>query len=142
MTKAVYNHILRIKSELDRQARGISSSLDMFHIINYIDWCIKFKKAAPEVLDELVQYVLAVQEMDDDGINKYINMDFATLMDNAKPKAKYQVVCRSSKPHSRWVAYSRKYDTKREANDCLRRAQKFGALTVDGLEILYKVKEC
>lgn len=138
MTKTVYNHILRIKSSLDNQARGMTSSLDMFHIINYIDWCKRFKKASPEVLDELVKYVLAVQDMDDDGINHYVNMDFAALMDSAKPKVKYQVFCRSSEPYSRWVSYSRKYDTKREANDCMRRACKSGG----GLDILYKVKEC
>lgn len=138
MTKAVYNHILRIKSELDRYVRGINPSLDMVNLISYIDWCIKYKKASRKVLDKLVEYILAIQDMNDEEISKYINMDFTFLMDSEKPKKKFQVFCRSSEPYSKWFSCSRKYDTQCEANNYILRAQKI----TDNSNILYKIKEC
>ena len=62
MTEGVYNKLIRIKSELDRKISGAYSSMDLFDIINYVDWCKRYHKAPDKIIDTLILYIIAVQD--------------------------------------------------------------------------------
>ena len=132
MTKEVYNKLIRIKSELDRKISGAYSTMDLFDIIIYVDWCKQYHKAPDKVLDTLILYIIAVQDGDSDQIDKYYAYDIKSDMEAYKPRCKYQVKMRSKKPYSSW-AVIKTYNTESAAKAYAKKAIK------SHFDMVYKV---
>ena len=123
MTEGVYNKLIRIKSELDRKISGVYSTMDLFDIIIYVDWCKQYHKAPDKVLDTLILYIIAVQDGNSDQIDKYYAYDIKSDMEAYKPRSKYQVKMRSKKPYSSW-AVIKTYDTESATKAYAKKASK------------------
>lgn len=132
MTKEVYNKLIRIKSELDRKISGAYSTMDLFDIIIYVDWCKQYHKAPDKVLDTLILYIIAVQDGDSDQIDKYYAYDIKSDMEAYKLRSKYQVKMRAKKPYSSW-AVIKTYDTKSAAKAYAKKASKSHS------DVVYKI---
>ena len=132
MTDGVYNKLIRIKSELDRKISGAYSSMDLFDIINYVDWCKRYHKAPDKIIDTLILYIIAVQDGNSDQIDNYYAYDIKSDMEAYRPHSKYQVKLRSKSPHSSWVVI-KTYDTESAAKEYIKKASKFHS------DVVYKI---
>ena len=134
MTKTVYNKLIRIKSELDRKICGTYSSMDLFDIINYIDWCKRFHQAPDVVIDTLILYIIALQSGDSERIDKYLAYDIKRALEDYKPRNQYQVKMKNKRPYSTWVVI-KTYDTESAAKLYIKKASKSHS------DVVYKIFE-
>lgn len=79
----VAKKIIRIKTSLDRISAYKYSELSLDYIINYIGWLHKYNKAPKAIVNKLVEYVIAIQDGDDEKIDDFIlNYDIKTVIKN------------------------------------------------------------
>lgn len=71
----VLKKVIRIKENIDRHVHGGYAELSTHYIVNYIWWLNKYHKAPQKVIDDLTEYMIALYNMDDDGLNKFAAYD-------------------------------------------------------------------
>ena len=87
----VAKRIIRVKNSLDRIASHKYCELSFDYIINYIGWLHKYNKAPKSIIDKLVEYVIAIQDGDDEKTDNFIlNYDIKKELNSLNNQNKLQ----------------------------------------------------